>query len=218
VSNLAVSDDFDAASLPLAWQWNHNPDNEHWSLTERPGFLRISTARLSPPPNITTPPLTPIYYARNTLTQRSFEPAFAAPNAEASAASIALEFDGMKDGDVAGFAALQHKYGFAGIAVENGQKFIVMRCAPNTDGVETERAKVPFTGAGSRVYFKIACEFPADRASFYYSTDAATWQSIGQPLSMSIELKHDTGYRFALFYYSTQTAGGHADFDYFHLE
>ena len=206
-SNIAVSDDFDGASLPLAWQWNHNPDNEHWSLAERPGFLRITTARLSPPKGISVPPLTPIYYARNTLTQRTVEPA--------SAASIALEVDGMKNGDVAGFAAFQYRYGFAGIAVENGQKFIVMRCAPNGDGVETEWERIAF--AGSRVYFKIACEFPADRAVFYYRTDGAAWQTIGSPLGMTFDLKHFTGYRFALFYYSTQTPGGHADFDYYHF-
>jgi beta-xylosidase len=207
--NIVVSDDFDTTTLPLAWQWNHNPDNTNWSLSARSGFMRITAGRLRPPAQYADAAgATPIYFARNTLTQRTFEPA--------NEASIAVEVDGMKDGDVAGFAALQYIYGFAGIAMEDGQKYIVMRCAPNNNGVEIERARVPFSG--SRVYFKIACEFPADRAAFYYSTDGVNWQTIGTPLALSWQMNHFTGYRFTLFYYATQTPGGHADFDYFHLE
>ncbi len=36
-------DNFDSHSSELhpVWQWNHNPDDTHWSLTERQGFLTI---------------------------------------------------------------------------------------------------------------------------------------------------------------------------------
>ena len=30
-----------ASKLKLAWQWNHNPDDSHWSLSEHPEFLTI---------------------------------------------------------------------------------------------------------------------------------------------------------------------------------
>ena len=30
-----------SSNLKLAWQWNHNPHDAYWSLTERPGFLTI---------------------------------------------------------------------------------------------------------------------------------------------------------------------------------
>ena len=44
IPGIVDSDEFertkDERALPLVWQWNHNPDNEHWSLTERPGYLR----------------------------------------------------------------------------------------------------------------------------------------------------------------------------------
>jgi alpha-N-arabinofuranosidase len=36
-----VRDDFDAAKLGLAWNFLRNPRDEDWSLTERPGFLRL---------------------------------------------------------------------------------------------------------------------------------------------------------------------------------
>lgn len=34
----ATSDEFSKSRLGLQWQWNHNPDPERWSLTERKGF------------------------------------------------------------------------------------------------------------------------------------------------------------------------------------
>ena len=37
----ATSDKFDTDKLGLQWQWNHNPDNEKWSLTERRGWLTL---------------------------------------------------------------------------------------------------------------------------------------------------------------------------------
>ena len=41
-SSVTWTDDFDAASLDSSWSWIRN-DPTHWSLTERPGFLRITT-------------------------------------------------------------------------------------------------------------------------------------------------------------------------------
>ena len=42
-NSLAKSDDFDydVDKLALEWQWNHNPDNKSWSVTERKGFLLL---------------------------------------------------------------------------------------------------------------------------------------------------------------------------------
>jgi branched-chain amino acid transport system permease protein len=36
-----TSDEFNSTELKLQWQWNHNPVDEMWSLTERPGYLRL---------------------------------------------------------------------------------------------------------------------------------------------------------------------------------
>jgi beta-xylosidase len=54
-----VSDEFDAAVLSPQWQWNHNPLSGGWSLTERPGWLRLKGQ-----------PATSLELARNTLTQK----------------------------------------------------------------------------------------------------------------------------------------------------
>ena len=34
-------DNFDSGKLNPLWQWNHVPDDTKWSLTEKPGVLRL---------------------------------------------------------------------------------------------------------------------------------------------------------------------------------
>lgn len=44
VQSPATTDEFSSKRLGLQWQWNHNPDNTRWSLTERPGYMRLKAS------------------------------------------------------------------------------------------------------------------------------------------------------------------------------
>ena len=55
---LQADDDF-AGPLGLQWQWNHNPVDTHWSLTERKGWLTLKAM-----------PADSLKLARNMLTQK----------------------------------------------------------------------------------------------------------------------------------------------------
>lgn len=69
------------------------------------------------------------------------------------------------------------------------------------------------------VHFRIDCDFDTDKAYFYYSLNGKEWQHIGKPLQMIYTLtKHFMGYRFGLFNYATQEAGGYVDFDYYRID
>lgn len=184
-------------ALPLVWQWNHNPDNKLWSVTERKGFLRLKTGRLD----------TSFVLSRNTLTQRTVGPE--------SSGSTLVDVSGIKDGDFAGLGLLQKNYGLVGVKVGNGHKSIVMISANTGKPVEIER--IPVTQ--NTVYLKAECNFRdrADTAHFYYSLDGKTWNRIGEPLKMPYTIPHFMGYRFGLFNYATQQTGGFADFDYFRI-
>jgi beta-xylosidase len=182
--------------LPLAWQWNHNPDARFWSLDARPGFLRLTTGRVDPE----------VVAARNTLTQRTFGPE--------SSATTAIDVSHMRDGDYAGLVALQRKYGVVGVKMANGTKAIVMVSAESDHPVEL--AAVPLDQPV--VYLRIDCDYKqrADLAYFYYSLDGRSWTPIGEPLHMKYTLMlHFMGYRFGLFNFATKDAGGYVDFDYF---
>lgn len=184
-------------ALPLVWQWNHNPDNAHWSLTARPGYLRLTTSRVD----------TSLLLVKNMLTQRTFGPT--------SAGSTAIDVSNMKDGDCAGLALLQKKFGWVGVRAENGSKSIVMVSAEK--GKPEELQRVPLNQ--STVYLKAECDFldMTDKGYFYYSLDGKTWTKIGGVLQMEYTLPHFMGYRFGLFNWATGNPGGYVDFDYLRL-
>lgn len=184
-------------SLPLAWQWNHNPDPRHWSLTARPGHLRLSTGRV----DATFPE------ARNTLTQRTFGPR--------SVAETCVDVSALKDGDVAGLGVLQRRYGYVAVKQESGRRRLVMVTTENDQPVEVE--SVPLDT--EVVHLRADCAFqPApELARFSYSLDGEEWRPIGRPSPMAYTMPHFMGYRFALFCHATREAGGHADFDYYRV-
>jgi beta-xylosidase len=201
VSGIVASDEFNRRpgdpKLPLAWQWNHNPDNAHWDILQKPGRLRITTGRVDQD----------VLGARNTLTQRTFGPT--------SSASTRLKVDKMKNGDVAGLIALQKKYGYVGVEMDHGQKSIVMVNAHGDSPKEI--AAVPLMQ--KVVYFMIDCDFrkQTDKANFYYSLDGKTWKPIGNTLQMVYTVPQFMGYRFGLFNYATEKPGGYVDFDYYRI-
>lgn len=201
IPGIVSSDDFTRKktdrALPLVWQWNHNPDNSLWSVTERKGFLRLKTGRID----------TSFVLARNTLTQRTIGPV--------CSGSTALDVSNMKEGDFAGLALLQRKYGLIGVRSGNGTKTIVMVSAASGRPVDVD--SVPFTQ--KTIYFKAACDFrdKTDTANFFYSLDGHSWKKLGAMLKMEYTLPHFMGYRFGLFNYATEKTGGFVDVDYFHI-
>jgi beta-xylosidase len=222
---IVASDEFDRKAgepaLPLVWQWNHNPDNKLWSVTQRPGFLRLTSPRgreifagaeaatqrrgfL----RLTTGRVDSDFLsARNTLTQRTFGPE--------SAATTVVDVSNLKDGDFAGLALLQKNYGLVGVKADGGTNYVVM---VNTgSGRPAEVARVPLNQ--TKVYLKAEGDFKnrADKARFFYSLEGQSWTAIGTELKMSYTLPHFMGYRFGLFNFATKTAGGFADFDFFRV-
>jgi beta-xylosidase len=198
---IVASDEFNRhkgePALPLVWQWNHNPDNKLWSVTQRKGYLRLTTGRID----------TIFVTARNTLTQRTFGP-------ECSG-STSIDISNMKEGDFAGLALLQRKFGLVGVRYNNGTKSIVMVNAQSGRPVEAQ--SVPLKQ--KTVYLKAECDFrdKTDLANFFYSLDGKTWTPIGSQLKMEYSMPHFIGYRYGLFNYATKIPGGYVDFDWFRI-
>jgi beta-xylosidase len=201
IPGIIASDEFDRRpgdpALPLAWQWNHNPDDNNWSLNKRPGFLQLTTGRVNGD----------FLSARNTLTQRMFGP-------ECSG-TICIDVSNMQDGDFAGLGALQRRYGLVGVKTAGAAKWIVMVSAESGSPVEVERVQL----TQNVVYLKLECDFRdrADSARSFHSIDGKQWTVIGKPLRMTYTLPHFMGYRFALFNDAMKTAGGFVDFGYFRV-
>ena len=204
---LVTSDDFSGPSLHNLWQWNHNPVDEAWTLTERMGFLRLKTNSTSPN----------IYLARNTLSQRMEGPR--------CSASVRIDISHMKEGDRCGLAAFNGHSGILCIERKDG-KYVLIQSAAQVHLTDHEKAvskvdelvnhSVPLKG--KYIELRIDADFTPgkDIATFYYRTRAKEWQFIGQPFKMRFDYRLlFMGTRYAIFNYATQQSGGYIDVDYF---
>ena len=200
-----ASDEFDAAELALVWQWNHKPLDGCWSLAERPGWLRLTTGQLA----------TGVPDARNTLTQRTFGPQ--------CASTVLLDASGLNPGDFAGISAFQSSRADIGLrrtaeGLELYAQQELPQRGPDRTVARVSRELLCEPAAAPQVQLRIRYDFDADQAWLAYSWDGAAWTELDTPLQMRFSLDYFTGYRTGLFCYSTQTLGGHADFDWFHQE
>lgn len=204
---LVNSDGFDSPTLGINWQWNHCPDNSSWSLTERPGYLRLRTSRIAGS----------VYDAPNTISQRMEGPC--------CDASVRLDLSGMKDGDVAGFGAFNGHSALLSVRCENGKKYLVRHNAvvnfqkdskiiASVDDEEEERLELP----GDEVYLLINADFRRGRdvASCQWSADGRNWNNIGRDYRMRYDFTRlFMGQRYAIYNYATRTPGGYIDVDSF---
>ncbi|WMJ86591.1 glycoside hydrolase family 43 protein [Anaerocolumna sp. MB42-C2] len=191
--------------LKNVWEWNHTPEHTLWSLTEKPGVLRIHSGKISPNVGL----------AVNTLTQRMTGPA----------CEMTVTVDGgrLKNGDYAGICALQGCYGFIALTKEEEKYYLVM-VAKELDPVESiwgepggdrkpgrEFGRIPFLG--NKVTLKVYADFETnvDTAEFYY-LDKGQWNRLGIKHQLYFRLDHFTGCRVGLFLYSTKETGGMADY------
>jgi beta-xylosidase len=203
---IIMSDDFKSGKLNLDWQWNHNPVDKAWSLTERLGYMRLKTSRI----------VSNLYAAPNTLSQRMEGPT--------CSGIISMDISKMKDGDVAGFAAFNGHTAMLQIKKEGNSSTLSMTTNvvnlndnKNITSVDVDdEAKVSLNT--NIIYLKIACDFHSgkDMATFFYSTDGKTWTPIGNPYKMRFDFRRlFMGSRFAIFNYATKSEGGYVDVDYF---
>ena len=206
-TKLVDSDNFSRKKLNIQWQWNHNPINDAWSLTERRGYLRLKTSRV----------VSNLYLAPNTLTQRMEGPA--------CSGSVALDLSHMKDGDVAGFSAFNGHSAVLAIQQEGDKKYLTMseqvvnlddrsKAVLNVERKERERIELD----KDVIYLRITGDFNLgkDIAVCYYSLDNKDWKRIGEDFKMRFDYKRlFMGTKYAVFNYATKARGGFVDVDFF---
>lgn len=217
--DIVLSDEFDDTKLALHWQWNHNPVDNAWSLTERPGFMRLKTSRVVPN----------LYLAPNTLTQRMEGPV--------CSGYICMDLSKMKDGDCAGLSAFNGDSGVLTIK-KNGKKWILEMSEQNVTLTNREKAvtKVDekivetvdltklLSSKHPKIWMRLDGDFRPngrrggnDAANFYYSLDGEQWTQIGtQNYRMIFDYRRFfMGTKFGIFNYATKKVGGYVDVDYF---
>jgi hypothetical protein len=187
------NDDFSGPKLQMVWQWNHVPDDSKWSLSERPGYLRLHSL-----------PASDFWWARNSLTQRAMGPE--------STATTELDGAGLKPGDVAGLALLNSPYAWIGLT-RDAHGFAMAEYDHITGRTVRE------TAASPHLWLRVHCNFDTEIAQFSYSSDGKDFRRIGPDFITVFQLRTFQGVRYALFAYNTGgAAGGHADFNFFAVD
>ena len=212
-TQIVKRDDFDNAKLGLHWQWNHNPVDNAWSLTQRPGWLRLKTCRVVPN----------LYLAPNTLTQRMEGPT--------CSGNICLDFSHMKDGDRCGFSAFNGDSGVLTIKKDGKKVTLEMseqkvslandtKAVTNVDEKMVER--VDLKKGTAKIWLRVDGDFNVrkDLAKFYYSLDGQQWTQIGtNGYRMIFDYRRFfMGSKFAIFNYATKKTGGYVDVDVFEYQ
>lgn len=208
------SDSFSTDKLGRQWQWNHHPAADGWSLTERPGWLRLKPVRTSDA----------IRETQNVLVQQIFGPG--------DSAQVTLDYSGLKDGDVAGLGLFSQHCTFVAAVRENGRTRLAVMRQMFKDGKYTteELQSVDLEDLGpdnetnttkkGQVVIRADIPFLQYAVEYSYSIDEGrSFRDLGDSLGMPCEFFSDwLAIRYCLFCYSRKESGGHADFDEFKTE
>ena len=184
-----TSDEFNDAKLGPQWEWNHNPDDAHWSLSARPGYLRLIPM-----------PADGLLEARNTLTQSMQDNAFEL--------TVRIDLTRMKDGVHAGLAMFEKSASGLELTQSGSERRLSYFHLQ-------ERATGPVVSQG---IVQLRVHVDGDRAMYSFSLDdGSTFQDLGTVTP--IQFSWWKGSRPALFAYTTMRTGpGAIDFDWVHYE
>jgi beta-xylosidase len=195
---LQDADEFNAATLGPQWEWNHNPDDRRWSLTARPGYLRLQAQGAQY-----------LVTARNTLTQILQGPALTV--------SARLDISHLTEQQRAGLVLFGVRPTWIGVVREAGSSFVTYAAA----GVETRGPSL----SGDVIDLK--AQVSSDQSvRFSYTTQPdAAFQPFGPPTPLA-HFSWWKGSRPGLFTYIKVSPGstpappqdGFVDIDWFHVE
>jgi beta-xylosidase len=184
-----TDDDFSSPKLGVQWEWNYQPRADKWSLTERPGFLRLYAFKPLERDNLKQ--------AGNTLTQRSFR-------TSTNIVTLVLDLGGMADGQVAGLCHYSKSFSTIGVRHHNG--LITLESAQNktiTPGPVLQSQKI---------WLQSVWGFEG-RSHYAYSTNGADFTPFGEAYQLG--WGDYRGDRIGLFTYNNDAEAGYVDCDSF---
>ncbi|NLX76095.1 MAG: glycosyl hydrolase 43 family protein [Clostridiaceae bacterium] len=184
-----TSDEFNEPNLGLQWQWNHNPVNECWSLSKRPGYLSLDALYAEN-----------IFRARNTLTQKIM--------GDSGIVTTEMNTENTVHGQTAGLAFLAgREENWIGVVKEGDNTFIkAVTAGTRCHGPRTDSCNV---------WFRAVIDLN-QTTEFYFSVDGENFMQLGGPCRL--EAGFWKGARIGLFSYNTVRDGGTAHFNWFRYE
>lgn len=186
--SLKTNDDFSEDKLGPQWQWNYQPREDKFSLSERKGWLRLHAFMPLQENDLVT--------AGNTLTQRCFRTVH-------NKATIRLDVRHMADGQHVGLCHFSKNHAALGLFKTDGEYLMEYRCNGKVDKTAVKRPRV--------VYLR--SEWGLDgRSQFSYSLDGKRFIFFGGPYQLS--WGYYRGDRIGIYCFNDEAESGYADVDY----
>ncbi len=186
-------DDFESETLGVQWQFNHNPNNDYWSLTNQPGQLEITPQKADKLRN-----------APNQLTQKTM--------GYKGVVTVKIDFSQMKKGGRTGIECIGNKFVGCGVAMVNNNGTIMPMLYMENDGKETTYLNL--TSIMERgIYIRLEIDGIQNKHQYYYSTNGTKFNAYGDAFeSGSGDWK---GSRIGIYAYSKESTEGNVYFDNF---
>lgn len=184
-----TDDNFNGPKLGVQWEWNYQPRADKWSLTERPGFLRLHAFKPLQRDNLKK--------AGDTLTQRSFR-------TSTNIVTLALDLSGMTNGQIAGLCHYSKDY-----------STIAAHCQDGIITLESARNQTITNGPVLRTHkLWLRSTWGLDGESHYaYSTNGTDFIAFGEPYQLG--WGDYRGDRIGIFTYNNDADTGYVDCDSF---
>ena len=178
-----ASDDFEAKELGLQWQFNHNPHDEYWSLTEKPGWLAIKSQKAEK-----------LRTAFNQFTQKTM--------GYKGVVTVKIDFAQLTPGGRAGIECIGNKFVGGGIIMEDKDGTATPRLYMETDGTAKTTSFNISSVMNKGIYIRLEIDAVNNKHKFYYSVNNETFIEFGDTFeSGSGDWK---GSRIGLYSYNTQ--------------
>ena len=204
-------DDFETETLGHQWEWNHNPRDSHWSLTERKGWLRLKASSVLPDKEGYGPIVSAwnkdvgthadFWRAPNTISQRVM-------GNTTGIATAKVDLSGMAVGQRAGMVRFGGVFHLLGIKMnDDGSKQIFFM---DKEGKETKGEIIKT----NKLYLRT--QNNGNQALFEYSTNGKYFIKIAQ--DFTLEFGKWSGDRIGFFCWNNKKEEGVFDIDYFHYD
>lgn len=186
---IQTSDSFDQSVLSPQWEWNYQPRNEMWSLTENKGKLRLKAFKPLETDNLLK--------AGNTLTQRCFQ-------TKQNEVTIKFNISRLADGQKAGLCHYSKTYAMLGVCQSETVRHLEF---------QTDKKKI----SGPEItedWIWIKSTWSLDGKSlFSFSTDGTHFTPFGEVYQLA--WGHYRGDRVGIYCFNNKSEAGFIDIDEF---
>ncbi|WP_310605451.1 glycoside hydrolase family 43 protein [Anaerosporobacter sp.] len=202
-----ISDDFDSKTLGLQWQWQANPNERWYSLTQNPGNLRLHACKSEKSHSLFHAP----WFLSHLMQEEAFQ------------ITTKITLRDVEFGDKAGLAMMGYQYSYIALEQEEGQYVVKQYSGKAKDISIYDQEVVCETCEEKHIVKKneITMRMEVEEGGviqYYYSVDEETFIPIGNPQVATAG--GWTGARPGIFCgnFLGRISTGYADFQYYQVK